>query len=103
MTVKPDKLRQVAEDLRCVKCQVRPRVANRQVCRECRRQAEERDLQARAQLLPNRGASNHQQGRNVGGIRQEGARGVIATGQSHGACAAGSADANEANTAGRHG
>ena len=58
---KPDQLKRLAEDLRCVKCHVRPRVANRQVCRECRRQAEERDLQARSQLLPNRGASNHQQ------------------------------------------
>ena len=61
MTAKRANLAALAEDLLCGSCRTRPRVANRQVCRECRRQAEERDLQARSQLLPNRGASNHQQ------------------------------------------
>jgi hypothetical protein len=61
MTGKSDRLTQLAEDLRCAKCRVRPRVANRQVCRQCLRLAEDRELHARSQLL-SRGLSNHQQG-----------------------------------------
>jgi hypothetical protein len=61
MTGKPDQLKRLAEDLRCAKCQTRPRIANRQVCRECLRQAEERERQSRSRLLPNRGQFNHEQ------------------------------------------
>jgi hypothetical protein len=71
MTGKSDRLMQLAEDLRCAKCRVRPRVANRQVCRECSRQAEERERQARSRLIPTPGRSNHQQaGASVSATRK---------------------------------
>jgi hypothetical protein len=56
-----DRLKRLAEDLLCAGCRTRPRIAGRQVCRECRRQAEEREMAARSRLIPNPGRSNHQQ------------------------------------------
>jgi hypothetical protein len=61
MTGKPDQLKRLAEDLLCAACWTRPRLASRQLCRECLRASEERESQARARLLPNRGLSNHRQ------------------------------------------
>jgi hypothetical protein len=61
MTGKTDQLKRLAEDLRCANCRSRPRIANRQVCRECLRLAEERERKARSRLVPNPGRSNHQQ------------------------------------------
>jgi hypothetical protein len=64
MTGKPDRLKRVAEDLLCAKCQTRPRLASTQRCRECLRVDTERELAARPRLLAGRGGgkSNHQQG-----------------------------------------
>jgi hypothetical protein len=58
MTGKPDQLKRLAADLLCAGCRTRPRIANQQVCRECLRQAEERERQARSRIP---GRSNHQQ------------------------------------------
>ena len=70
-SAKGDRLMRLAEDLLCAMCRTRPRVANRQVCRECRRQAEERELAARSRLLTSPGRSNHQQaGASVAATRK---------------------------------
>jgi hypothetical protein len=61
VTSKPDQLKRLAEDLLCAGCRTRPRIANRQVCRQCLRQAEERELAVRSRLIPNPGRRNHQQ------------------------------------------
>jgi len=65
-----DLLKRLAEDLLCAACRTRPRVANRQVCRECLRLAEERERHARSRLIPNSGRSNHQQaGASISAVR----------------------------------
>jgi hypothetical protein len=56
-----DRLKKLASDLLCAKCETRPRLASRQICRECLRASDERESQARARLLPNGGLSNHRQ------------------------------------------
>jgi hypothetical protein len=62
MTHNPDQLKRLAEDLRCAKCRVRPRLASTQRCRECLKIETERELAARPHLLAGRGAkSNHHQ------------------------------------------
>jgi hypothetical protein len=61
MTAKRVNLAALAEDLLCARCRARPRLASRQLCRECLRVSEERENQARARLLPDRGISNHRQ------------------------------------------
>jgi hypothetical protein len=56
-----DRLKKLASNLLCVKCSTRPRLASRQLCRQCLRASEERENQARARLLPNPGLSTRQQ------------------------------------------
>jgi hypothetical protein len=61
---KADRLKKLASELLCVKCQTRPRLANRQRCRKCLKIDTERELAARPHLLAARGGatSNHQKG-----------------------------------------
>ena len=54
---KPDRLKQLASDLLCATCLLRPRLGNIPRCRECLRIDTERELAARPQLLAGRGGS----------------------------------------------
>ena len=58
---KADRLKQLASDLRCAKCETRPRLGNSSRCRECLRVADtEREIAARPRLLAGGSKSNRQ-------------------------------------------
>jgi hypothetical protein len=72
----PDRLKKLASDLQCVKCDTRPRLANTTRCRECLRADTERELAARPRLLAGGGRSSRKQ---AAGLRTPARKPLTAT------------------------